>query len=47
MSLRRDIMMRHSIRPIVHFYESLPDRFSMPVMSIEEIMAEKIRATPV
>ena len=44
MSLRGDVIMNHHIMPILHFYDSLPDRFSVPVLSLEEIMAEKIRA---
>ena len=43
LSLREDAIMDHPARPILHFYENL-GTFSIPVMSLEEIMAEKIRA---
>ena len=43
LSLREDVAAGHAARPVLHSYE---DRgaFSVPVMSVEEIMAEKIRA---
>ncbi len=44
LSLRGDVMMEPVTRPILHFYDTLQDEFSTPVMNLEEIMAEKIRA---
>jgi len=44
LSLRGDIMMEHPTKPILHFYETFPNAFSVPAMSLEEIMAEKVRA---
>jgi len=42
-SLRGDILDRAELKPILHGYE-FPRDLRMPVMSIEEIMAEKVRA---
>ncbi len=44
LSLRGDVMMDHPAKPILHFYETFSNVFSVPVMPLEEIMAEKIRA---
>ena len=44
LSLRGDVMMNHPAKPILHFYETIKNPFSVPVMTLEEIMAEKIRA---
>ncbi len=44
LSLRKDVLMNHSAKPILHFYETFSNVFSVPVMPLEEIMAEKIRA---
>ena len=44
LSLRGDVMGDHPARRIRHFYEGFDDPFSMPVISLEEIMAEKVRA---
>lgn len=44
LSLRGDVMMNHPAKPILHFYETFSNVFSVPVMPLEEIMAEKIRA---
>lgn len=44
LSLRGDVLMEHPAKPILHFYETFPNAFSVPVMTLEEIMAEKIRA---
>ena len=44
LSLRGDVMMDHPAKPILHFYETISNVFSVPVMPLEEIMSEKIRA---
>ena len=44
LSLRADVMLEHPLKPVLHFYSIFPDSFSVPVMALEEIMAEKIRA---
>lgn len=44
LSLRGDVMMEHPTKPILHFYDTFPNAFSVPAMPLEEIMAEKIRA---
>lgn len=44
LSLRGDVMLEHPAKPILHFYEALQTPISVPVMALEEIMAEKIRA---
>jgi uncharacterized protein len=44
LSLREDILTNPLIRPILHFYDTLPHDFAVHTMSLEEIMAEKIRA---
>ena len=44
MSLRRDIIKDSSNMPVLHFYDTFPNTFEVPVMATEEIMAEKIRA---
>lgn len=44
LSLRGDVMLDHPEKPILHFYETLQSPFSVPAMSLEEIMAEKVRA---
>lgn len=44
LSLRGDVMMEHPTKSILHFYDTFPNTFSVPAMSLEEIMAEKIRA---
>lgn len=44
LSLRGDVIMEHPDKPILHFYETFQNTFSVPVMALEEIMAEKIRA---
>ena len=44
LSLRGDVMMGHPAKPILHFYDAFSNVFSVPVMPLEEIMAEKIRA---
>ena len=43
LSLRDDVMADHPVRPVLHSYEGL-GAFSVPTMSVEEIMAEKVRA---
>ncbi|MCY4490146.1 MAG: nucleotidyl transferase AbiEii/AbiGii toxin family protein [Thaumarchaeota archaeon] len=42
--MRGDVMMNHPAKPILHFYKTIKNPFSVPVMALEEIMAEKIRA---
>ena len=42
LSLRGDVMMNHPAKPILHFYETIKNPFSVPVMALEEIMAEKL-----
>jgi len=44
LSLRRDVMMDHPAKTILHSYKSLQRSFSMQVLALDEIMAEKIRA---
>lgn len=44
LSLRGDVILEHPAKPILHFYETFQASFSVPVMTLEEIMAEKIRA---
>ena len=44
LSMRGDVVLKHESKPVLHSYESLPDTFSVPVMALEEIMAEKVRA---
>lgn len=44
LSLRDDVMQEHIAKPILHFYDTFQTPFSVPVMTPEEIMAEKIRA---
>lgn len=44
LSKREDVMMKHSTMPVLHFYDTFPNAFSMPALALEEIMAEKIRA---
>jgi len=44
LSLRGDVVMEHPAKPVLHFYETLKNPFYLPVMALEEIMAEKIRA---
>ena len=44
LSLRGDVMLEHPAKPILHFYETFQTPFAVPVMMLEEIMAEKIRA---
>jgi predicted nucleotidyltransferase component of viral defense system len=44
LSLRGNVVMEYSFRPILHVYETIPNVFSLPVMNLEEIMAEKISA---
>jgi len=44
LSLRGDVMMESHSKPILHFYDAFTTSFSVPVMPLEEIMAEKIRA---
>lgn len=44
LSLRGDVVMDPAIKPVLHFYDTFPNEFSVPTMMLEEIMAEKIRA---
>ncbi len=44
LSLRKDILTDTSTKPVLHFYDTFTNPFEIPTMSIEEIMAEKIRA---
>ena len=44
LSLRGDVVMDHPTRPILHFYDTFPNEFTVPTLNLEEIMAEKIRA---
>lgn len=44
LSLRGDVVMEHPAKPVLYFYDTFPNAFSVPVMALEEIMAEKIRA---
>ncbi|MGB6464065.1 MAG: nucleotidyl transferase AbiEii/AbiGii toxin family protein [Nitrosotalea sp.] len=44
LSLREDILTDPVTRPVLHFYDTLPADFEVHTMSLEEIMAEKIRA---
>ncbi len=44
LSLREDVLVGSEIKPVLHFYNAFSDVFKVPVMSLEEIMAEKIRA---
>lgn len=44
LSLRGDVITEHPTKPILHLYDAFPNAFSVPAMSLEEIMAEKIRA---
>ncbi len=44
LSLRGDVITEHPSKPILHLYNAFPKIFYMPTMSLEEIMAEKIRA---
>ncbi|MBS1268575.1 MAG: hypothetical protein MAG458_01306 [Nitrosopumilus sp.] len=44
LSLRGDVIMKHPIKPVLHFYDTFPNEFRVPTMMLEEIMAEKIRA---
>ena len=43
LSLRGDFLTKPEIRPILHDYGNFKDRLVIPSMSLEEIMAEKIR----
>lgn len=44
LSLRDDVLTDPITRLVLHFYDNLPNTFEIPTMSLEEIMAEKIRA---
>ena len=44
LSLRDDVMMEHPVKPVLHFYDHFQNKFEIPTMMLEEIMAEKIRA---
>lgn len=44
LSLRKDVLTETSTKPILHFYDIFTNPFKIPTMSLEEIMAEKIRA---
>jgi uncharacterized protein len=44
LSLRDDVLNDPITKPVLHFYNNLPNSFEVPTMSLEEIMAEKIRA---
>ena len=44
LSKREDIIQAPLLLPVLHFYDTFHDTFSIPTMSLEEIMAEKIRA---
>ncbi|MDE1766785.1 MAG: nucleotidyl transferase AbiEii/AbiGii toxin family protein [Thaumarchaeota archaeon] len=44
LSLREDVLTDAVTRPILHFYDALTHDFEVNAMSLEEIMAEKIRA---
>ena len=44
LSLREEVITKVENKPIQHFYNLGNNEFSIPSMSIEEIMAEKIRA---
>ena len=44
LSLRGDVILGSPARPILHSYDTPTAAFSMPVLSLEEIMAEKVRA---
>jgi uncharacterized protein len=44
LSLRDDVLTDPITKPVLHFYNSLPNSFEVPTMYLEEIMAEKIRA---
>ena len=44
LSLRDDVLTDPITKQVLHFYDNLPNSFEVPTMSLEEIMAEKIRA---
>jgi uncharacterized protein len=44
LSLRDDVFTDPITKPVLHFYDNLSNSFEVPTMSLEEIMAEKIRA---
>jgi predicted nucleotidyltransferase component of viral defense system len=44
LSLREDILAGFETKPVLHFYDIFSNVFKVPAMSLEEIMAEKIRA---
>lgn len=44
LSLREDVLTGSEIKPVLHFYDIFSNAFKVPAMSLEEIMAEKIRA---
>lgn len=44
LSLRKDVLTETSTKPVLHFYDTFTNPFEIPTMSLEEIMAEKIRA---
>ncbi len=44
LNLHGDVILEYPTKPILHFYETFQTPFSVPVMTLEEIMAEKIRA---
>ena len=44
LSKREDIIQAPLLLPVLHFYDTFHDKFFIPTMSLEEIMAEKIRA---
>lgn len=43
LSLRSDILMDPLTKPVLHSYDYFTNKFEIPVMPLEEIMAEKIR----
>jgi len=44
LSLRKDVLAATSTKPVLHFYDTFTNPFEIPTMSLEEIMAEKVRA---
>lgn len=44
LSLRGDVLQASTKKPVLHFYDTFSNTFEITTMSLEEIMAEKIRA---
>lgn len=44
LSLRKDLLTETYNKPVLHFYDTFSNTFGVPTMSLEEIMAEKVRA---